>query len=335
MNESAQGPGFRKDADERWYPPAPPPPFVAPTLPPQSVISYHVQGQPTPTGGKRTKPWWRRWWAIAIGVILAIGIIGAIAGPRKDTDAADEGTSVQVIDDGEALTDTVVEMNTSAPDEAETANTVEVDSVATDPAAPTAVPETVTPATVAPTTPATEVVVPSTAAPTTAAPVPVQTQPDPASSLTPSQQNAVRAAESYLDFSGFSRQGLIGQLSSEYGDKFPVEDATVAVDSLNVDWTAEAVESAQSYLGFSGFSRKGLIDQLSSEHGDQFTIEQATFAVDSVNADWNAEAAESAQSYLSMSGFSCQGLIDQLSSEYGDQFTIDEARYGASQAGIC
>ena len=160
-------------------------------------------------------------------------------------------------------------------------------------------------------------------------------EPAPESNLTPSQQNAVRSAQSYLDFSGFSRQGLIDQLSSEYADQFPVEDATIAVDSLNVDWLAEALESARSSLDLTGFSRQGLIDQLSSEFGSQFTIEQAVFAADNSNADWNAEAVESAQSYLEVSGFSCQGLIDQLSSPYGSQFTVEQATYGASQVGIC
>ena len=90
------------------------------------------------------------------------------------------------------------------------------------------------------------------------------------------------AARSYLDLSGFSRQGLIDQLSSEYGDQFSVEDATAAVDSLTVDWNAEATESAQSYTELQGFSCQGLIDQLSSEYGSQFTSAQAAFGAASV-----------------------------------------------------
>jgi hypothetical protein len=76
---------------------------------------------------------------------------------------------------------------------------------------------------------------------------------------------------------GFSRQGLIDQLSSEYGDKFSVDEATPAVDGLVVDWNAEAAEAAQSYLELRGFSCQGLIDQLSSAYGDQFTLDEATF----------------------------------------------------------
>jgi hypothetical protein len=53
--------------------------------------------------------------------------------------------------------------------------------------------------------------------------------------------------------------------------------ATAAVDSLNVDYNAEAVEAAESYLEFQPFSHAGLVDQLSSEYGDQFTREQAEY----------------------------------------------------------
>jgi hypothetical protein len=95
--------------------------------------------------------------------------------------------------------------------------------------------------------------------------------------LTAAQRNAGRSANSYLKLSGFSRQGLIDQLSSEYGDRFGVGDATVAVDSLDIDWRSQAARSAASYLKMSGFSCQGLIDQLSSQHGDKYTVDQATY----------------------------------------------------------
>lgn len=100
--------------------------------------------------------------------------------------------------------------------------------------------------------------------------------------MTSGQENAIEQAESYLDGQGFSRQGLIDQLSSEYADGFSVADATFAVDHIDVDWNAEAVEQAKSYLDGQAFSRQGLIDQLSSSYADQFTVEQATYAVDQV-----------------------------------------------------
>lgn len=95
--------------------------------------------------------------------------------------------------------------------------------------------------------------------------------------LTISQKNAVRSAKNYLGFKGFSRNGLIKQLSSDHGDGYSVADAAVAIDSLNIDWNRQAVRSAKNYLSFKGFSCKGLIRQLSSSAGDGFTESQATY----------------------------------------------------------
>ena len=105
-----------------------------------------------------------------------------------------------------------------------------------------------------------------------------------AQDLTGPQKNAVRSAENYLSFAGFSRDGLIEQLSSPYGDGYDVADATAAVNSLAVDWNAEAVEAAQQYLEISGFSCSGLIEQLASEYGNKFTKSQATYAAQQVGA---------------------------------------------------
>jgi hypothetical protein len=98
-----------------------------------------------------------------------------------------------------------------------------------------------------------------------------------AADLTGPQSNAVRSAKQYLSMQGFSRNGLIQQLSSEAGDAYTIADATVAVDSLNVDWNQQAVKSAKQYLGIQGFSCKGLIRQLSSDAGDRYTVSQATY----------------------------------------------------------
>ena len=98
-----------------------------------------------------------------------------------------------------------------------------------------------------------------------------------AGDLTGPQNNAVRSAEQYLSMTGFSRNGLIHQLSSDAGDCYEISDATVAVDSLNIDWNQEAVKSAKQYLSMMGFSCKGLINQLSSSAGDKYTVDQATY----------------------------------------------------------
>ena len=64
---------------------------------------------------------------------------------------------------------------------------------------------------------------------------------------------------SNLDTMPFSRSGLIEQLEYE---GYPTDAATVAADSLNEDWAAQAVRHAKQYTETMPFSLQGLIDQL-------------------------------------------------------------------------
>jgi len=99
-------------------------------------------------------------------------------------------------------------------------------------------------------------------------------------------KNAYDAGKNYLNLMAFSKQGLIDQLSSEYGDNYTVKQATDAVqlieDNGEVNWNEEAAECAKNYLEMTSFSKQDLIDQLTSEYGDKFTLEQAEYAVSSV-----------------------------------------------------
>lgn len=105
-----------------------------------------------------------------------------------------------------------------------------------------------------------------------------------AQSLSGPQKNAVRSANSYLSMAGFSKEGLINQLSSEYGDGYEVADARAAVNSLSVNWNKQAVRSAKQYLSMMGFSCNGLIEQLSSDYGDKYTVSQATYGAQQAGA---------------------------------------------------
>ena len=102
------------------------------------------------------------------------------------------------------------------------------------------------------------------------------------SKVTLAMENALRAAQDYLDYSPFSRQGLIDQLSSEYGSGFNLGDAEWAVGQLKVSWREQAFQAGKDYLDYSSFSRQGLIDQLSSAYGSQFTLDEATYAVNKI-----------------------------------------------------
>jgi len=107
-------------------------------------------------------------------------------------------------------------------------------------------------------------------------------EPKPTPTLTRAQKEAVEAAESYLDSGHFSKQGLLDQLKSEYGEGFTKKDAQFAIDHVKADYKAEAVEAAESYLDSGHFSKAELLDQLESKYGEGFTHAEATYAVDKV-----------------------------------------------------
>lgn len=138
-------------------------------------------------------------------------------------------------------------------------------------------------------------------------------------------KNALKSANSYLNYTAFSYTGLIGQLEYE---GYTNEEATYAADNCGADWFAQALRSAKQYLGYSAFSYTGLIHQLEYEG---YTNEEATYGADNCGADWFEQAAKSAENYLKYSSFSRDGLISQL--EY-EGFTNEQAVYGVEQNGL-
>jgi len=92
-------------------------------------------------------------------------------------------------------------------------------------------------------------------------------------SLSLEYTNALKSAKSYIEYSEFSRKGLIEQLIYEgYSDSA----ASYAADHCGADWNQEAIESAAAYLNYSSFSRNRLIEQLEYEG---FTNGQAIYGV--------------------------------------------------------
>lgn len=89
-------------------------------------------------------------------------------------------------------------------------------------------------------------------------------------------ENAINTAKQYLDYSGFSREGLIEQLEFE---GYPTESATYAADNCGANWNEECAETAQQYLDYSSFSRDGLYQQLQFEG---FSEEQINYGLSSV-----------------------------------------------------
>ena len=100
--------------------------------------------------------------------------------------------------------------------------------------------------------------------------------------MTSGQENALQSAQNYIDTMGFSKAGLIQQLSSSAGEGYSKADATFAANHVDADWNEEAVEAAQNYLDTMPMSKDALIQQLSSAAGDKFTRGQAQYAVSKV-----------------------------------------------------
>jgi len=91
--------------------------------------------------------------------------------------------------------------------------------------------------------------------------------------LTSDQENAIYKAINYLDYTAFSKKGLIEQLEYE---GFSKADSMFAVDYIDADWFEQAALKAADYLEYSSFSRQGLYDQLRYEG---FTKAQAEYGV--------------------------------------------------------
>ncbi len=75
------------------------------------------------------------------------------------------------------------------------------------------------------------------------------------------QQNALEQAQSYLQFSSFLRQGLIDQLSSEYGSVYPVDVATWAADTVGAE-VALTPTAGDLFAGAGGTGKLGIHPQM-------------------------------------------------------------------------
>ena len=247
------------------------------------------------------KPFYKRAWFIALAVIVVIGIIGAIGGGGNTDDTE---TTTEIVTDADTTDDSEDEASTEDADAAEDTDAAgDADSEDADGADEEAA----------------EIVI-STDDMTTAQKNAYQSAKSYLNYMAFSRQGlidqltseyadayaledatyavdaleansevdwneeAYESAKSYLDYMAFSRQGLIDQLTSEYGEQFEADQAEYAVATLEsnseVDWNEEAYESAKSYLEYSSFSLDGLIEQLESEYGEQFTHEEAVYGAE-------------------------------------------------------
>ncbi len=214
---------------------------MTPTLPPPPADAQPPLPPGTPQS-QPAKPWWKKRWGIALIVVAALFVIGSIsnlsAGGSGDA-ASPSPTGVAEVSEAPAETEEPTASEEPAPE-----------ATTSPEATPDPTPEPTAEATQAPD------------------PIPA---PKPTPALTASQRNAIAKAQDYLDYTSFSRSGLIDQLVYE---GFTKTVSTFAVDSLKVNWKEQSYLKAQDYLEYSSFSLPSLIDQLEYEG---FTKAQAKY----------------------------------------------------------
>lgn len=240
MSDQSQGPGWWLASDGKWYPPENNPTAIALPPPPPSVpqaSELRSDGPGLPARAWRKYRGWPVWGQVVVGLV----VLGVVTAPFASTEDTKEVSTTQ---------------NGSEEASAKTTTSREASTATAKPTTTTEAPTTTT----APPPP-----------PTTAPPPP--TTVDPFAGESVSQRNAREKAADYLDFSAFSRSGLIDQLKYE---GFAQNDAGYGVDALHVDWNEQAAKKAADYLEFSSFSASGLIEQLVYEG---FTQAQAEYGV--------------------------------------------------------
>lgn len=185
-----------------------------------------MSNEPTSTPGQKPKkPFYKRWWFIALAVFIVLGVIAQLGSDGKSTDATEE-TETTV-----AQEETQVE-----------ATTEETTEKATEPV--------------------------ETEPPTEAVPI--------------EYRNALKSCQNYDKLIPMSKQGMLEQLTHEYGEQFALEAAEYAVENCGADWKENALRSAKQYQEQLAMSRDAIYEQLISEYGEQFTEEEAQYAVDNL-----------------------------------------------------
>jgi hypothetical protein len=255
-------PGWWLAADGKWYPPD-----TAPQPEPGPMVQPPQQSRDSeaPTQATRAK-WWDQTWFFVVSLLFCFPPALLLLWRKPWS------TGLKV-----GLTALIAAVVVASAAGAATSNPQKIAS------APSTTQPTLPPTTQMTLPPTTQMTLPPTTQPT----LPPTTQPTLPPTTAPSgpvetagQANARRSAMEYLSMgSGFSRAGLIQQLSSSAGEGFSLADATYGVDATHTDWNAQACLSAKGYLKMQAFSHAGLVDQLSSAAGEGYTPAQAEYGV--------------------------------------------------------
>lgn len=282
-------------------------PMNAPTAGP--VAAGTGPASPFEAARPPRKPWYLRWWAITVGVLVALAIVGGLS-PDDESPAASNADSSQ-----SAGTEATEPAQTDSDVEAEVEPVVEPEPVDTDGDG------VVDDDDYRPEDPKVQT---EDDVDTDKDGVPDYKDDFPKNAKYSKDSDGDRVADAIDDFPQDERysKDSDGDKVADSEDDFPADPSRSKITAA----MQNAIGAASSYLDYTAFSRTGLIDQLEFEG---YATADATFAVDYLKVNWNEQAVESAKNYLDYTSFSLQGLIDQLVFE---GFTYEQASYGANKA---
>jgi hypothetical protein len=142
----------------------------------------------------------------------------------------------------------------------------------------------------------------------------------PAASVSTAAETARLYMDSWSSSSyAISRQVAIDNLENFY--QLSTQDATTALDSLNVNWNLNAAKAARYFEAQSftdDMSRIGWISLLSEDV--LFTQSEAAYAVDSLGINWEVNASKAALWLLEY--FPCDFFVED--SEFGPSALVSD-----------
>lgn len=217
---------------------------------------------PTAPRPQLKKPFYKRWWFIAIVSIVVIAAIGQALEEGKTSSSKNASQTQSASQSQNVPGAEAAPQDQSA---SQTQNAPEAEAAPQDQSAPEA-----------------NAAPPTQSVPETAAPATVPT-PEAEPKVPREYQNALESAKSYSNVMHMSKKGIYNQLISPYADKFPAEAAQYAVDNLQADYNANALAKAKEYQETMHMSSRAIRDQLTSEYGEKFTASEADYAVAHLN----------------------------------------------------
>ena len=239
------------------------------------------------------KPFYKKWWFIAIAVLVGLVLIGSLTNPKganstkeaepsttsTTTESSTEITVPNVVgmrgDEARATLEALGKVDISFKDEAGKKTVLDVTNWTVTSQIPEAGTTLGKDAKITlfvhhDTDDAKPTENPTTEAPSTS---------DPKKDDVPREhRKALKTAENYSKRLHMSKQGIYDQLISE-AEGFPPEAAQYAIDNIQADWNANALAKAKEYEKTLNMSDEAIREQLVSEYGEQFTQEEADYAI--------------------------------------------------------